>query len=153
MKKLFTCIACVFILALTGCQNAVNTVENSEKTMTPNVIRDSRFVADGFLKDRLALKNLTVSRTEAGFMRVQLEVVNIRTGAFSQMWSSITKDNPYQIQYKFTWFTKDGMAFDTILSNWQNHTIIPGETAHLQSVAPTKNCHDFKISLKEANYL
>ena len=141
------------MLLLTGCQNTVNSVENAEKNMTPNVIRDSRFITDGFLKDRLALKNVTLSRTSEGFMRVQLEVVNIRTGVFSQMWSSMKRDNPYKIQYKFDWFTKDGMAVDSILSTWQNQTVIPGETAYLQSVAPTKECYDFKISLKEANSL
>ena len=41
---------------ITGCQNTVNTVENADKAMTPNTIQDMRFITDGFLKDRLALK-------------------------------------------------------------------------------------------------
>ena len=35
--------------------------------------------------------------------------------------------------------------------DWQDATVIPGETIFLQSVAPSKDCRDFKISLKEAN--
>ena len=82
-------------------------------------------------------------------MRVQLEAVNLRVGAFAQAWSGLKGDNPYKIRYKFTWFTQDGMTADTLLSDWQDATVIPGETVYLQSVAPLKNCRDFKISLKE----
>lgn len=137
------------LLVLAGCQNTVNTVENADKTMTPNTITDVRFVTDGFLKDRLALKKIDVSATSDGFMRVQLEAVNLRVGAFAQAWSGLKGDNPYKIRYKFTWFTQDGMTVDTLLSDWQDATVIPGETVYLQSVAPSKDCRDFKISLKE----
>ena len=139
-------------LALAACQNSVNTVENADKNMTPNTISDSRFVTDGFLKRRLALQSLTTGRTADGFMRAQLEVVNVRTGVFAEAWSGMTGENPYKIRYRFTWFTEDGMAVNnTVLADWQDATIIPGETLFLQSVAPTKTCSDFKISLKEAN--
>jgi len=151
MNKIAFMSLCALILAETGCQNTVNTVENTDKTMTPNTINDTRFITDGFLKDRLALKSVNVSKTQDGFMRVQLEAVNVRTGALAQTWSGITGDNPYKIRYKFTWFTQDGMAVSSVLSDWQDTTVIPGETVHLQSVAPTKECRDFKISLKEAN--
>ncbi len=137
------------LLVLAGCQNTVNTVENADKTMTPNTITDVRFVTDGFLKDRLALKKIDISSTPDGFMRVQLEAVNLRVGAFAQAWSGLKGDNPYKIRYKFTWFTQDGMTADTLLSDWQDATVIPGETVYLQSVAPSKDCRDFKISLKE----
>ena len=143
--------AALFLLLATGCQSTVNTVENADKTMTPNTINDTRFVTDGFLKDRLALKKINVSSTADGFMRVQLEAVNIRTGGFAQVWSGLTGDNPNKIRYKFSWFTRDGMAGNTLLSDWQDATVIPGETIFLQSVAPSKDCRDFKISLKEAN--
>ena len=150
MNKFCFVSFCALMLVGTGCQNTVNTVENTDKTMTPNTITDTRFVTDGFLKDRLALKSVNVSQTQDGFMRVQLEAVNVRTGAFAQAWSGLKGDNPYKIRYKFTWFTQDGMAVDTVMADWQDTTVFPGETVHLQSVAPTKECRDFKISLKEA---
>ena len=139
-------------MMLAACQNSVNTVENADKNMTPNTISDARFVTDGFLKRRLALQSLTTGRTADGFMRAQLEVVNVRTGVLSEAWSDITGENPYKIRYRFTWFTEDGMAVNnTVLADWQDATIIPGETLFLQSVAPYKNCNDFKISLREAD--
>lgn len=140
----------VVLLSAAGCQDTVNTVENADKTMTPNTISDSRFITDGFLKDRLALRKVTVSQTPEGFMRVQLEAVNVRTGVLAQAWSGMTGENPYRIRYKFTWFTQDGMAVDSILSDWRIATVIPGEIVHLQGVAPDANCRDFQISLQEA---
>ena len=152
MKK--TCLLGWFAAAmmLAACQDTVNTVENADKTMTPNTVADARFVTDGFLKDRLGLQSVTMGKTADGFKRVQLEVINLRTGVLSQAWSGITGENPYKIRYRFTWFDEDGMAVNnTVLADWRDATIIPGETLFLQSVAPTKYCSDFKISLKEAN--
>ena len=152
MKK--TCLLGWFAAALmlAACQNTVNTVENADKTMTPNTIADARFVTDGFLKDRLGLQSVTMGKTADGFKRVQLEVINLRTGVLSQAWSGITGENPYKIRYRFTWFDEDGMAVNnTVLADWRDATIIPGETLFLQSVAPNRNCSDFKISLKEAD--
>ena len=143
--------AAALLLCASGCQDTVNSVENADKTMTPETITDARFITDGFLKDRLALKNLVVSKTPDGFMRVQLEAVNVRTGVLAQAWSGLTNENPYKIRYKFTWFTQDGMAVDSILSDWRTATVIPGETVFLQGVAPDSSCRDFQISLKESN--
>lgn len=151
MKKIFVMGCCLAALVLTGCQNTVNTVENTDKNGTPVYIRDTRFITDGAMNDRLALKRVTVSENQEGFMRVQLEVVNIRTGVFAQLWSNLTGDNPYVIQYCFSWLTKDGMKVDTITADWQTVSIIPGETVYLQSVAPRKDCKDFKVDLKEAD--
>ena len=110
MKKI--CLIGWFAAAvmLAACQNSVNTVENADKTMTPNYLNDSRFVTDGFLKRRLALQSLVLGETADGFKRAQLEVVNVRTGTVAQAWSGITGENPYKIRYRFTWFTEDGMG-------------------------------------------
>ena len=137
------------LLLMIGCQDTVNTVENTDKHMTPSTIRDERFVTDGFLRDRLALTKVNVSSTPDGFMRVQLEAINVRTGVFSQLWSWMTGENPYPVKYKFDWFDEKGMQVKGVLSNWRNATIIPGETAYFQGVAPTAACKDFKISIKE----
>ncbi len=148
---LLSVLSGVLLLAGAGCQNTVNSVENSDKTMTPNIINDTRFVTDGFLRDRLKLTGVNVSETPDGLMRVQLTAVNVRTGVFAQMWSGMTGENPYRIHYKFSWLDLNGMAVDSVMSTWKEITVIPGETVHIQSVAPLKNCKDFLINLKEAN--
>ena len=151
MKK--TCLLGWFAaaLVLVSCQNSVNTVENADKTMTPNTISDSRFVTDGFLKRRLALQSLTTGRTADGFMRAQLEVVNVRTGVAAQFWSGITGENPYTVAYKFVWMDEAGMAVETNLSVWRTIQIKPGETVFFKSVAPNARCRDFLLNLKESD--
>ncbi len=137
-------------LVLPGCQDSVNAVEAENKTMTVNTISDTRYVTDSFLRDRLRLTGVNVSETPEGLMRAQLTAVNVRTGVLAQAWSSLTNDNPYKVQYKFTWFDLNGMEVPSIVSTWHDRQIIPGETVQFQSVAPRKDCKDFRIELKEA---
>lgn len=132
--KLLLVPAVSLCLAGSACQNTVNTIENTDKTMVENVVRDTRFVTDSFLKNRLALQKINTARTQDGFMRAQLEVINNRTGLFSELWSSLTGENPYKIRYKFIWFNQNGMAVNSLLSDWQSTVVIPGETLYLQSV-------------------
>ena len=42
------------------------------------------------------------------------------------------------------------MAVDSIVSTWKEMTVIPGEEVQIQSIAPSRDCKDFSISLKEA---
>ncbi len=151
MKKVFLCAMLAgLLLGGSGCQNTANSIENADKTMQTNTIADRRFVTDGWLRDRLKLTGLNTSTTPDGLLRIQLTAVNVRTGVFDQLWSGITGDNPYKIKYRITWFDKGGMAVESILSTWQETTVIPGETVRIQSVAPTLECKDFSITLLEA---
>ncbi len=151
MRKAGILILLGGLLLTVGCQNTANRVENADRVMTPNIITDKRFLTDGFLADRLKLTRIITSTTAGGLLRVQISAVNVRTGVFAQMWSSMTRENPYPIQYKFTWFGKDGMAIDSIISTWKDMTVIPGEEVQIQSVAPNRDCKDFTIQLKEAD--
>lgn len=151
MKKVYLCAMLAgVLLGGFGCQNTANSIENADKTMQTNTIADQRFVTDGWLRDRLKLTGLNTSTTADGLLRVQLTAVNVRTGFFDQMWSGMTGENPYKIKYRFTWFDKGGMAVESILSTWQEMTVIPGEAVQIQSVAPTPECKDFSITLIEA---
>lgn len=138
-------------LILSACQNTVNTVENADKSATPNVIRDNRFVTDGWLRDRLVLRSVKTATAESGLLVVEVTATNVRTGALAQTWSSITGDVPYTVDYKFVWQDANGMAVDTPLSIWQSRQIKPGETVFFKSTAPTPQCKDFILNLKEHN--
>jgi uncharacterized protein YcfL len=150
-KTIFLSAVAVVMLTGAGCQNTVNTLENANKSMHPDYVLDKRVVTDGYLRDRLALTNVVMVETADGLMQAQVDATNLRTGAADQFWSSITSENPYRIRYKFTWFTQDGLAVESIVSDWQDASIIPGETCYLRSVAPRKDCKDFRLSIKEAN--
>ena len=152
-RKIFQCAVCCGLLltAGMGCQNTVNRVENANQEMTPNIIKDKRFITDGWLRDRLQLTRLQESETPDGLKMVQLTAVNVRTGALAQLWSGMQGDNPYRVKYLFRWFDKAGMERKSILSTWQEILVKPGEAVYLQSVAPDRDCRDFTVSLQEAN--
>jgi len=146
LKPISAAAACLVIAA---CQNTVNTVENADKNATPNVIRDQRFVTDGWLRDRLALRSVRTATTDGGLLVVEVTATNVRTGALAQTWSSMTGDVPYTVDYKFVWQDANGITVDTQLSIWQSRQIKPGETVYFKSVAPSPRCKDFILNLKE----
>ena len=148
LKSILVMAACS---AITACQNTVNTVENADKSATPNVIRDSRFVTDGWLRDRLVLRSVKTATADSGHLMVEVAATNVRTGALAQTWSSLTGDVPYTVDYKFDWQDANGMTVDTQLSIWQSKQIKPGETVYFKSIAPTTKCKDFILNLKEHN--
>ena len=136
-------------LALSACQNTVNTIENADKSATPNVVHDARFVTDGWLRDRLVLRSVKTATAASGHLAVEVAATNVRTGALAQTWSSITGDVPYTVDYKFDWPDENGMTVDSGLSIWQARQIKPGETVYFKSVAPTPQCKDFILNIKE----
>ncbi len=148
---LFTAPLLLAALLPAGCQNTVNTVENTEKSAAVNNISDTRVITDRFLRDRLALRSVRTGRTEAGLLRVEVSAVNARTSAASQFWSWMTDENPYPVDYRFTWQDAQGMTVETPLSIWRTVTVYPGEIVNFQSVAPTPECQDFVLELKETN--
>lgn len=150
MKKITLLAAFVMALfVLAGCQASVNTIENADKHATPNLVNDVRFVTDGFLRDRLVLQSVKMSPSAGGNMMVEVAATNVRTGVLSQAWSGMTGENPYPVTYKFTWQDANGMTVDTPLSIWKTARIIPGETVYFRAVAPTPQCKDFILSVKE----
>ncbi len=137
--------AFVALVAAAGCMNTVNTTENADKSMTPTHVADARFVTDGFLRDRLALRNVRLSPAPGGLQQVQVEATSLRVG----FWDHVAGPEKYHIRYKFTWFDVNGMAVETVLSDWQDKWIFPGETVQFQSVAPSPACKDFRLNLME----
>ncbi|MCP3967077.1 MAG: YcfL family protein [Lentisphaerae bacterium] len=136
-------------IALCGCQNTVNTVENKNKEMQPQEVISKKVSTDSFLRDRLKIVRIDKKVNEAGLMKVQVTAVNVRTGFFHELWSSLSGGKPYKLLYKFTWLDKDGMAVPTPSANWLPMSVIPGDDVYFQAVAPNANCKDFKLSLRE----
>ncbi len=140
----------LLLLLTAGCQNTVNTVENADKSAASTTIKDKRFVTDGFLRNRLLLRSVHLAPGASGNMVVEVAATNVRTGFFSELWSSLTGENPYPVDYKFTWQNAAGMTVETPLSAWRTVQVIPGETVYFKSVAPTPECRDFILNVKES---
>ena len=135
MKKSSLIIFCLLAALLcAGCHTGINSIENADKTGIANSIDARRFVMDEVLAKHLTLRQITAVRNANNLLEVQLEVAN-----------PIHK--PAKIKYQFTWFNAQGMLIDTIVSDWQKTTFLPGETQFIRHVAPQPDCADFKINL------
>jgi len=136
--------------AICGCQNTVNTVENAERHAANSSISNRRYVTDIFLQDRLLLRSVDAVTGASGNLTVQVVAINARTGVFSQFWSGLTGENPYNVDYKFVWLDQNGIVMDTPLSIWRTVTVYPGEPVYFKAIAPNAQCKDFILNVKES---
>ncbi len=151
MKTWKILAAAAGILCFAGCQNSVNSVENADKNAAPSIVADKRYVTDGFLKDRLLLRSVKMGPAATGCMTAEVTAVNARTGAMSQFWSWFTGENPYSVDYRFTWQDGKGISVESPLTpSWRRVTIHPGETVFFNSTSPSPDCRDFVLQVKES---
>ena len=148
-QTLSAAAAMLTVLALAGCQDTVNTVENRDLAMTPTAVDTRSFNTDSFCRDRLALISMRRAMTPGGVMMVQAQIRSERSGFWSEIWSGATGTNPYHVLYRFDWLDENGMAVPTAANAWQTAIFAPGETKFLQGVAPNSRCRDFILSVRE----
>ena len=129
---------------ISGCaNNSVNTYENADKKAKVDVVMDKRIITDSHLKARLAYREIRQSKTNDGIKRVQVFMKARRGGL-------LDPNSPRKILYRFNWFDEQGVLVkeeDGV--GWQKKLVLPGDDAVFTSVAPSKDCYDFKIRLKE----
>ena len=134
MKKLSLLVLCAMIGLLAGCRHSMNSIENAEKAGVVHPIADIRFIMDETLAKHVALLQINTARNANNLLEVQLEAANfIRKAA--------------KIKYQFTWFNAQGMQVNTVTSDWEKVTLIPGQKLYIRRVAPQPDCADFKINL------
>ncbi len=141
--------AAAVLLAGSGCQDTVNTAENTAKSMRLDPVEARCFVTDNFCRDRLRPLGVNRTVTPEGFMRVQIAIRSERYGFWPELWSWFMGDNPYHVSYRFEWLDANGMLVRTAAGAWRNEIFLPGEVRYLQSTAPNANCRDFVFSVKE----
>ena len=149
MKKILMLNVIVSIVFLTACQSTVNTVENKNKSMQTQEVDTSNISTDSFLRRRLQITRVNKVENPDGLLRVQVSAKNTRSGFFDQLSTWYMGDNPYQIEYRFTWFDKNGMEVKTATKTWIPLSVMPGDTVNLSAVAPNPLCKDFQLSIKE----
>ncbi len=138
------------LLCLAGCQNTVNTAENTPAAMQPSAVDSNRYSTDSFCARRLLMLSARVGSTAQNLAVMQVEVRSERYGFWAEIWSWWTEENPYYISYKVDWFDEQGLQVTTAASAvWIPEIFYPGEIKAIQSVAPNSRCKDFRISFKE----
>ena len=136
--KLAGLVALTLALAITGCRQTMNTVENVQKTGQRNMLTDQRVVTDPGLNRSVAVVGVNTGMTPGGFLKVQVELLNLTksTKAFS---------------HRFEWFDQDGMQISQSLTPVIGDQIEGGESKFISAIAPTMTCKDFRLKLIEAH--
>jgi len=88
------------------------------------------------LAETVAVTDVRRSKTNDGYDRVQVFVKNFA-------------GDRVRIRYRFNWVDNDGVEVrDPDHDAWEKKTIDAGDDATLTTIAPAKNCYDFKLRMK-----
>ena len=131
-----TKIAALFVVALAvaGCHDTMNSVENAQKEGQRNMVSDSRVVSDTGLNRKVNVVGINTAMTPGGFLRVQVELLN-RT-------SSLQNFN-----YHFEWFDANGMQINGISTAVISDEIAGKEDKFISAIAPSQATKDFRLKL------
>ena len=128
---------CAVALALAGCHNPMNTVENAQKSGQRNMIADQRVVTDMGLNKAVSVVGVNTAMTPGGVLKVQVELLNH------------TKSS-HPFTYRFEWFDANGMQIDNVMSASISDKLAGGESKFISAIAPNSACKDFRLKLLEA---
>ncbi len=125
-------------LALTGCHNPINSVENAQKEGQRSMIADQRVVNDTGLAKAVSVVGVNTAMTPGGVLKVQVELLN-RTKSL------------HPFSYRFEWFDVNGMQINGVMTAVIADVIEGGESKYISAIAPTPACKDFRLKLSEAH--
>jgi len=127
-------LACAVLVS--GCRTTVNTVENADKAGVRAMVSDKRVVSDRTLENRIALVGINQAQTPAGFLRIQLELYNLKRTVQSFF-------------YTVEWFDAEGMRVETATGGWMEQQIMARESLFLTFTAPNPRAKDFVVKMVE----
>lgn len=123
-------------LAMAGCHNPMNSVENAQKSGQRNMISDQRVVNDSGLGKAVSVVGINTGMTPGGVLKVQVELLN-RTKSL------------HRFNYRFEWFDANGMQINNVMTAVMADQIEGGESKFISAIAPNPNCKDFRLKLLE----
>jgi len=131
-----TKIAALFAIALAvaGCHDTMNSVENAQKEGQRNMVSDQRVISDLGLNKKVSIVGVNTALTPGGFLRVQVELLN-RTGSLQNF------------NYHFEWFDQNGMQISGSSTAVIADEIVGKEDKFISAIAPTETAKDFRLKL------
>jgi uncharacterized protein YcfL len=133
---IFLTLAGALLLAVSGCSNSMNSVENAQKSGQRTMISDQRAVTDKSLAGKVSVVGVNSAMTPGGFLKVQVELLN-------------TTRSLQRFSYHFEWFDANGMQLTALTPAEIPDEIQGGEDKFISSVAPTPACKDFRVKFIE----
>ena len=117
---------------LSAC-STVNTFERAASGADTKYVDDKRIITDDSLNDYAYVAS--INETNVGdLIMIQAKIVN-------------STSSLRQINYKFEWIDKNGMAVPSANSAWMKLILEGGEAKFISAVAPNKNVCDFTLKL------
>ena len=131
-----TKIAALFVIALAvaGCHDTVNSVENAQKTGQRDMQSDLRVVTDSSLNRKVGVVGINTAMTPGGFLKVQVELLNRTRSAQS-------------FNYHFEWFDQNGMQIGGSSTAVVSDQIDGKESKFISAIAPLETVKDFRLKL------
>ena len=128
---------CAMLLFTAGCATSMNSVENAQATGHRKMVSDKRVITDAGLYDRVSVVGINTATGPAGFLKIQVEVLNTT--------SSLRK-----FTYRVEWFDADGMLINLPTTTATPRALEGGESGMITATAPTDKAKDFKIKFLES---
>ena len=113
----------------------VNTISTANPVAKVNHEAYKQVVLDGLLPQMVAIQDVRRTRTNDGYERIQVLVKNMTQA-------------PIRTRYCFDWQDANGVVvMDPDHSGWEKLTLIPGDDGTFTSIAPRKDCADFRLRM------
>jgi len=145
--SLLAALSAVAMAGLCSCMDNVNTTENAEMKAQPQAVDVKRIVTDPYLEKRLQILRVDTSLNDSGLLQVQVTARNTRTGFWSWLEHG---DNPYHLAYKFVWLDSKGIEVKSPANGaYLQRDVLPGDLVRFSGLAPSPDCKDFQLSIKE----
>ena len=114
----------------------VNTVGTANPSAKVAHVNYKQVVLDGVAASSVVVTDVRRSRTNDGYERAQVLVKNVTAV-------------PIRVRYRFDWQDKDGVIIsDPDNQAWEKLTLAPGQDGTFTSIAPRKDCADFRLGMK-----
>lgn len=111
-------------------------VVEGDKTAQVNHVEFRQVVLDGSLPQCVVVQDVRKTKTNDGYDRVQVFVKN-------------TTSSSVRTRYRFDWQDSNGAAvLDPDHCGWEKLTLASGDEGVFTSIAPRKDCADFKLRMK-----
>jgi len=122
MKKLLAIATmAVAAAAISGCS-----------TLPP---ADTRVTVAADVAGDVVISDIRCPRNQAGFLTLQANVVNVRSGERG-------------VEWKVAWLDADGVEIETLLSSWNKVMLAPNEIKGLKATAPRPDAADMRFYMR-----
>ena len=114
----------------------VNTLSTANPVANVNREAHKQVILDGNLPQWVSVQDVRRSTTNDGYQRIQVLVKNLTT-------------SPIRTRYRFDWQDANGVVQeDPDNMGWEKLELLPGDNGTYTSIAPKKDCADFRLRMK-----